>query len=311
VHIGVGYPGVKFLDDLQEYRDRYEDFTRVVNAYEPHPHVYGECLRRPCTVLVRGSGVVASRVLQRLLDDREKGGAQTTVVHLFRNYVSGPQGDSIFFRRPGGDGWAYQGFNYAKSAWGGQLRNKIQKLEGQERAELIHLISGTNTIPRRYWQKQLKRGAADGWYVQRLGEVDHVEPAGDGMIKTVVKTKEGEEYSIDANFIVDATGLESDIAQHRLLNDLLEMSGAGRNPMGRLDVEKTFEVRGTASDPGRIFASGSATLGGYYAGVDSFLGLQYAALQITDELARLGFGKRIGPFRSIRHWWKWMGNRRP
>ncbi len=27
------------------------------------------------------------------------------------------------------------------------------------------------------------------------------------------------------------------------------------------------------------------TLGGYYAGVDSFLGLQYAALQITDDLA--------------------------
>jgi hypothetical protein len=311
VHIGVGYPGVKFLDDLQEYRDRYEDFTRVVNAYEPHPHVYEECKRRPCTVLVRGSGIVGSRVLQRLLDDREQHGAQTTVVHLFRNYVSGPQGNSPLFRRPGGEGWAYQGFNYVKSAWGGQMRDRIQKLEGQDRADLIHDISGTNTAPRKYWQKQLKRAAAGGWYVQRLGEVDHVEPAGDGMIKTLVRTREGEEYAIDATFIIDATGLEGDIAQHRVYDDLLRMSGANRNASGRLDTEWSFEVRGTRNDPGRLFASGSATSGGYFAGVDSFLGLQYVGLQITDELARVGFCKRIGPVRSVRQWLKWMRNKRP
>ena len=50
------------------------------------------------------------------------------------------------------------------------------------------------------------------------------------------------------------------------------------------------------------------TLGGYYAGVDSFLGLQYAALRIHDNLVSAGFGRRIGPGRSISQWWKWARN---
>jgi len=53
------------------------------------------------------------------------------------------------------------------------------------------------------------------------------------------------------------------------------------------------------------------TLGGYYAGVDSFLGLQYAALRIADDLAANGLGRRIGPLRSTSQWLKWMRNKRP
>ncbi len=58
-----------------------------------------------------------------------------------------------------------------------------------------------------------------------------------------------------------------------------------------------------------MYAVGSTTLGGYYAGVDSFLGLQYAALQVADDMARQGFCKRIGPVRSISQWWKWARGR--
>jgi hypothetical protein len=127
---------------------------------------------------------------------------------------------------------------------------------------------------------------------------------------TIIKQKDGSRFQLPADFIVDATGLEADIKEHRVLADLLEHSGVGRNVVGRLDVERNFEVRGARSEPGRMFASGSATLGGYYAGVDSFLGLQYAALQITDELARLGFCRRIGVGRSLSQWWRWTRNRR-
>ena len=59
-----------------------------------------------------------------------------------------------------------------------------------------------------------------------------------------------------------------------------------------------------------MFASGSITLGGYYAPVDSFLGLQYVALQVADELAKLGFCKRIGTGKSVGGWWKWARNTR-
>jgi hypothetical protein len=120
----------------------------------------------------------------------------------------------------------------------------------------------------------------------------------------MVKTADGVS-EISADFIIDCTGLEADISEHRVLADLLEHSGASRNPVGRLDVERTFELRGTASGTGAIYASGATTLGGYFPGVDTFLGLQIAAQEITDDLARRGFCRRIGPVRSTRQWLRW------
>ncbi len=305
VHIAVGYPGVKFLPDLQAYREQHRDFSRVVNAYEPHEHVYAELRRRPSTVVIRGSGIVASRILQRLLDDREAGLANTTVIHLFRNYVNGPQGDRITFRRPGANGWAYQGFNFPKAAWGGQLKERLERLDGPGRAALIKELGGTNTPPRQSWKDQLERGRQGQWYREHVGQVLGVEPGRDQTVVTSIDSG-GQRYTIAANFVIDATGLESDIGEHRLLGDLLDHGGAQRSAYGRLDVAPTFEIVGTRSEPGRMYASGSITLGGYYAGVDSFLGLQYAALAISDDLARCGSVARIGPGRSLAQWWRWF-----
>jgi hypothetical protein len=254
-------------------------------------------------VILRGSGIVASRILQRLIDDRDRHGAQTNIVHIFRTYVSGSHGPSILMRRRGGNGWAYQGFNYPKSVWGGQLKSRMRRLEGEDRAALYKTIGGTNTPVRKLWQEQLARGRKEGWYRTVTGVVESVTPAENGTV-TRVRTADGT-LELEAGFIVDCTGLEADIAEHRLFSDLLEHSGAGRNPLGRLDVERTFEVRGTASGDGKIYASGTATLGGYFPGVDTFLGLQIAAQEIADDLARQGFGKRIGPLRSLSQWLKW------
>jgi len=310
VHLAVGYPGIKVLPDLQAYREEYNDFARVVNAYEPHTAVYEELLRRPCTVIVRGAGIVASRVLQRMIDDRDQNGAQTRIIHLFRTYAQGAQGDKATFRRPVKNGWAYQGFNYPKAAWGGQLRVDLEKLEGDERSKFIDAMGGTNTAPRKDWEEQLDRGAREGFYRQMVGTVKSVVPAdGNAGIRTVITDRQGNEAFLDADFIIDATGLEAGIDEHRVLRDLLQYGGARRNVKGRLDVERDFVVRGTQSGTGRLYASGSITLGGYYAGVDSFLGLHYAALRIADSLAENGFGKKIGPLRSASQWWKWARNK--
>lgn len=310
VHIAVGYPGVRFLKDLQDYRETYQDFSRVVNAYEPHDYVYEELRRRPSTVMVRGSGIVGSRILQKLIDDRDRQGAQTTVLHLFRNYVSGPHGDDPKFRRDGAQGFAYQGFNFPKSSWGGQLKEDFEGLSGEERARMIPQLGGTNTPKRSDWQEQIQRGLAQGFYRQHVGQVTEVVPGPDQTITTTVRDDNGQLVQLNANFIIDATGLESDVGEHRLLADLLDHAGAQRSPYGRLDVTNDFEIVGTGSDPGgRMYASGSATLGGPYAGVDSFLGLQYVAIQIADHLATQGFVPKIGTMRSIKEWWRWMKKR--
>ena len=45
VHIAIGYPGLKLLPDLQRYREYHRDPSKVVNAYEPHEHVYEQLVR--------------------------------------------------------------------------------------------------------------------------------------------------------------------------------------------------------------------------------------------------------------------------
>jgi hypothetical protein len=304
VHLAVGYPGLRFLPDLQAFREKHGDYERVVNAYEPHEHVYAFLETRPGTVLVRGGGIVASRVLQRLMDDREKHGLQTQIVHLFRTFVTGAHGPHVWARRKGGDGFAYQGFNYPKSVWGGQLKARMRRLEGDERAKVYAEMGGTNTPKRRRWQRQLREGREAGWYRAMQGTVEKVWPDTDGTLVSLVNTKTGSR-EVRANYVIDCTGLEADIAEHRVLADLLVHGGAGRNPLGRLEVERHFEVKGTASGDGALYASGATTLGGYFPGVDTFLGLQIAAQEIADDLARRGWCRKIGPVRSTAQWLRW------
>ena len=309
VHLAVGYPGLRFLPELQRFRTEHQDFHHVVSAYEDHEHVYDTARTKPTVVMLRGGGIVASRVLQRLMDDRERYGLSTEIVHLFRTYVATSHGPNSWNRRKGGDGFAYQGFNYPKSVWGGQLKSKMRKLEGEQRAAAYKLMGGTNTPKRRSWQAQMREGRENGWYRTMAGTVDQMLLKDDKVV-SMVKTESGV-TEVSADFIIDCTGLEADISEHRVLADLLEHSGASRNPVGRLDVERTFELRGTASGTGVIYASGATTLGGYFPGVDTFLGLQIAAQEITDDLARRGFCRRIRPLRSTSQWLRWARGAEP
>jgi len=185
VHLAIGYPGLKFLPDLQEYRTKYNDLARTVNAYEPHEHVYESLLRKPGKVLVRGGGVVASRVLQRLMEDRINKGAQTEILHLFRTYYSGRHNKWGLAKRRGAYGFAFQGFNAPKSAWGGQHIDQMLKLEGTARKDLYELTGGAHTPYRKLWLDQMKLARQAGWYTTYQGEVTDVRPGTDGVITTI------------------------------------------------------------------------------------------------------------------------------
>jgi len=309
VHLAVGYPGLRFLPDLQAFRESSGDYEHVVNAYESHEHIYEFLKTKPGTVVIRGGGIVASRVLQRIFDDRERYGAQTKIIHIFRTFVTGAHGPNLWMRRRGGDGWAYQGFNYPKSVWGGQLKAEMRRLDGEARAKKYKDMGGTNTPKRRRWQRQLAAGRRGGYYHAMQGVVDRVTAGPDRMLSSFVTGNTGAQ-EIRSDYIIDCTGLEADITEHRVLADLLQHGGAGRNPLGRLEVERHFEVKGTASGDGALYASGATTLGGYFPGVDTFLGLQVAAQEIADDVARRGWCPRIGPLRSTSQWLRWAMNRK-
>jgi hypothetical protein len=316
VHLAVGYPGLRYLKELQDFRTEHKDYYHVVSAYEEHEHIYEAARGKQITIMLRGGGIVASRVLQRAMDDREKYGLQTQILHLFRTFVDGPHSPpaekptKAWNTRRGSNGFAYQGFNYPKSVWGGQLKSEMRKLEGEARLKRYKEMGGTNTPWRRRWQAQMNQGRRDGWYQIMQGTVDDMRIE-NGRIVSVVHQKNGAKFELPADYIIDCTGLEADISEHRVLKDLLDHSGVGRNPNNRLDVERTFELRGTANGNGVMYASGATTLGGYFPGVDTFLGLQVAAQEICDDLARRGFCHRIGPGRSISQWLKWARDKQP
>ena len=137
--------------------------------------------------------------------------------------------------------------------------------------------------------------------------MDALDPGADDLVAARVRTGESV-LMVEASFVIDCTGLESDIGEQQILADLLRHSGAGRNPLGRLDAEPSFEVRGTRSGKGRLYASGAATHGGYLPGVDTFPGLQIAAQEIADDLACVGFCRPLGPVQSVRQWLRWARN---
>ena len=114
---------------------------------------------------------------------------------------------------------------------------------------------------------------------------------------------------VKVDYVIDCTGLDGDVAEHRVLGDLLRHSGAGRNPLGRLDVDPSFGLRGADSGVGRMYVTGAASYGGYFPGVDTFLGLQLSAQDVIDDIARRRYCDRMGPMRSMTGWLKWMAGR--
>ncbi len=306
VHVAIGYPGARYLPDLQEYRTRTGDHIRVVNAYERHEHVYRALGTGPRTVVLRGAGIVASRILQRLLDDREAGRSQVEVVHLFRNYADASSEQGPPPRRNTYLGFAYQPFNLPKSAFGGQLADQLERTaDPQQRATIIGPWAGTTTAWRHEWVSQLERGLANGSYRQVVAEVDGVDQV-DDRLRLTLRSRDGTVGTVDADFIIDGTGLQADAGDHRVLADLMEHAGVQRNAMGRLDVQPNFELGPAVQPPGRLFATGSMTLGGYYSAVDSFFGLEFAAWRVVDTIAADGTTHRIGPARSISQWTRRM-----
>jgi len=307
VHLGTGYSAIGYPPEVSEYRLRHREFVRVVNGYEPHEHVYEVLIRKGGTVIVRGGGITASRVLQRLIDDRAKSGHTVRILHLFRSYTGQPKG-SWRFRRPGGDGWRFQAFNFPKAAGAGQLRRPLLKMSEADRAAFLTRIGGATTPRRTSWQRQLREVRKAGFYQALSGEATRIEPAADDRVRVVLDGN----AALEADFIIDCTGLRAAPVESPLLGGLLSASpGASLSGLGGLSVGQHFEVTGMDSGQGRVYASGIIARGGYLGPVDSLWGFSHSAMLIADDLAHHGFCKRLGIARSAVAWLKWMMRKTP
>ncbi|WP_373537054.1 FHA domain-containing protein [Microcoleus sp.] len=317
VHLATGYPAIQFLPDLQEYREQTQDFNSVVNAYENHDSVYQKLEAKGGSVLIRGRGIVASRVVQRIYEARQRN-RNIQVLHLMRS--AKPQGNKFnLAQRSVENHYEFQPFNWPKACWGGELRVLLEKAAPEFRPQLLADWGGTTTANRSDWRRIVKEGLSQGWYQITFGEVERVERDIQNRTVTYIQEKELKgQIKLEADFIIDATGLDAKVKTSPLLNDLVVQYNLPLNNLGRLSVHKNFEVpelRNTSPShgEGRVYAAGAITLGGAYAPVDSFLGLQYAALRSVESLAvdRVpGVGK-LNVWRSFVQWLKWILNKSP
>lgn len=296
VHLALGAAGPQITPEAAVFRDQSTHGDQVVHVYEPHEHVYQDLVSQGGSVLVRGAGIAASRVLERLIEDRDASGRNVHIWHLFRHYD-----DS-------GHGFSYQPFDFPKAAFSGQLRDTTSRLPEAERIDLIRELGSTSTPYRKTWATQLRRGREEGWYDAVVGEVSTFR-SHQGRVDTHVRLGNGEDLKIPVNYVIDATGLDMATQHHPLVADLVAHTGASVNALAGLRVDDDFAVVGCDSGGGRVFATGMTARGARLAPVDSFAGLQSAALTIADRLAEQGLGGRLTPARSATAWLKWMGGR--
>ena len=286
LHLAVGYSGFRFLPDLQAYREQTQDFKRVVNAYENHDHVYDALGKRGGTVLIRGRGIVASRIIQRLHEERQIN-PNIMILHLMRNPK--PSGSKYrWAQRKSANHFEQQAYNFPKACFGGDLRERLAKADGKERQALIGTWGGTTTAQRHDWETIIEQGLNEGWYQIRFGKVDQVHNTKDGKLLTIIHGRgmAQEETMLKTDYIIDATGLDADLENNPLLRDMMQTYNLPKNSLGRLQVSDHFEIMGMRNLQGRVYACGAATLGAAYAPVDSFCRLAIRGTTIHQRAAQ-------------------------
>lgn len=334
VHLSTGYPATRFVDDFQEFITSHpESRPQMANAYEPHDQIYAEAERRgsPVQVVVRGRGIVASRIIQRLYEARKKN-PNIRILHSMRSAL-GPRDGAKFrkARRIVRNNVEIQPFNWPKSCWGGDLRLEYERANEEQRGLMLNQLGGTTTAERSDWIDIVNRGTKERWYRAVYGVISSLEPIAPSAsdpagVKIIVDTEEGNREELNADYLIDCTGLIADIRRSPFLADLLDTYKLPRNhaysekdgqvqrrgPTG-LRVTNDFQIEGLQNGKGRVYAAGTITTGGPYLAVDSFLGLQYAALRSVDQLVteRVHNVRDLGPFRSFAGWMKWMTGATP
>lgn len=190
-----------------------------------------------------------------------------------------------------------------------------QTADSYERSLLLNDWAGTTTASRKDWRKIIETGLRERWYVQEIGVVERVERNSkrDKIVVIIASKDVVSQRTLEADFIIDATGLDAKVDSNPLLNDLMTHYQLRPNSKGRLKVANDFEIEGMRNQNGRMYGAGVMTLGGPYAPVDTFLGLQYAALRSVDALSHLKVPKlkKLNGMRSLWQWIKWAGGATP
>lgn len=314
VHLSLGYAGIHLTPELQTYRRQYRDFRLAVQAYEQHEHIYRQLARRSGVLILRGRGIVASRILQRVDEIRQSSGQPIQVLHLLRSPLTE---DAVYgwARRQARNHWQRQPLNWPKAAFGGDLRAMLAAAAPAERQALLQTWGGVTTSDRRDWQEVVERGLQEGWYTLHFGVVEQIKLNGNRRLLVQMRdqAQPPTSHQFAADFMIDCTGLNTELNAHPILADLRDRYCLPQNPMGQFMVTPDFELKELRNGGGQAFLAGAMAFGNAFAPVDSFIGLQYAAQRSVSVLVREGAPgvRALTPLDSLFQWGRWWRNREP
>lgn len=302
VHLALGSPGARVTPEVAAYREGSPDSTRLTTAYDDNDAALATIARRGGHVIVRGAGEAALQLLGRIADARRHHGRDIHVWHVVRSWPDGSSGRTERL------GFRHQPLDFPRSAYTGSLRDEVAALDEDDRLEAIGQLGVATVRPHPRGHDPLADARGDGWYDAVVGEVRSITDKG-RRIAAVVRLQNGERMTVEGDHFFDAVGLDTDTTAHPLVADLVAFSPVTTNALGGLRVDEQWAVDGGDSGEGRMFATGSTARGARLGPVDSFLGLQQAALSIADTLAAAGVGHPLTPLRSARGWFQWIGGR--
>jgi pSer/pThr/pTyr-binding forkhead associated (FHA) protein len=328
VHLATGYPAYRTEKDVFDFNTQYLAENRVFKAYDRHDRVYEwlEQKAQPAAVAVRGRGIVASRILQRLAAARAKND-KIQVFHQMRTAIDDRAGSRYgLARRAVSNNTELQPFDWPKSCWGGELRSELENASPENRSGILASLGGTTTAVRRDWRRIVGEGRRKGWYRVAIGRLDINGLSEKGPAGKVVMEYSGPDSSlppkIEVDYVIDCIGLIDDLTSSEFLKDLVETYPVPRNrdfkekdsvALRGIALTPDFEVASLRQDGGRVYAAGQIVAHGSHAAVDTFLGLQYAALRSVDHLYTIGAPNisRFGLLKSFSQWLRWCFNRAP
>lgn len=311
VQVATGAAGPLLLPELLDYRARTGDAVHAVNAYEDHEHVFAALADKGGVVVLRGRGITAAAELERLAAVRAQN-PTVCVLHIMHAPV--PANARVGrASRPVLHHWTLQPYNWPKSFFGGTWQAKLERADGGQRRFLLTALGGVTTPPRRDFVGVVRRGLREGWYQVYLGRLAHINSENGTLLVGAQDLTDQPAALFAADYLIDATGLDTDISSSPLLADLAQHYGLARSAWGNLEVSADFELAQMRNEGGRVFAAGVITAGGFYAPVDSFFGLQFAAQRSLDALAQAGAPgvRRLDGWRSFSQWFRWARGERP
>jgi len=242
------------------------------SPYKDNKSLFTKIRRSGGSVLVVGRGTAAAKTVEQLLSINGKKPIQVVSLHRgelasHKDYRNRKQRKLM--------SWRLQQFNWPRSAFGGEL---LEIINGSGVNEYEDFWGSPSAIPEKNFIQTIKDGVKNRRYE---------------IVYKKVKT----------NYVINCTGFRESTERNDLYTRLIKKYNLPVNKNGGIKTGEHFEIEELCSYKGRVFVSGVAAAGNNYGPVDSFLGLQYAALKATESISEI---KPLSLEESFSGWLKWL-----